>query len=90
MTREEMIKKATEVLHVHRDDEFEPYVSEMILDAILPQVTTVEELRALPDDTLLINDSGSSFRWFSGERNEADIDWWIDRLPMTVVWVGVP
>lgn len=82
-----MVEKATEVLHAHRDDEFEPQVAETILDAILPQVTTVAELARVPHGSILLGSNGE-YRpvplVFTEVANPADwIGWY---APLTVVW----
>jgi hypothetical protein len=105
MNRAEMVEKAYQV---HRATaEVPPYsgsvcnteeVVAAILDVILPQVTTVAELEALPLRTLLVSDYGNSFlispdphqrgRRFvtpQGDRWSAD---WVIRANghVTVVW----
>lgn len=68
---------------------------DLILDAILPQVTTVAELEALHSDAILIDREGDAWwaepephRWWSGtaERGWPSVDVISDRAPLTLVW----
>jgi hypothetical protein len=66
-----------------------------VLDAILPQVTTVEELEALPGGSLLALDGGVVYRWRSllnvlQAVTESPYDYRAEEIlgrgPLTVVW----
>ena len=64
MNREAMVDRADEVLTWIAEDNCEPTwgireKAEKIVDAILPQVSTVEELEALPTRALVLKDFGS-------------------------------
>lgn len=74
-------------------------MAERALDAILPQVTTVEELEALPVGTLLVNSVGGVIRvshlpvgnpeirgYRSDEYTGRDPSNFLDEKPLTVVW----
>jgi hypothetical protein len=59
-------------------------VSRRILDAILPQVTTVEELEALPDSALLVTDDGYVLQHFADQYSGVILPAF--GTPLTVVW----
>lgn len=69
-------------------------VARVVLDAILPQVTTVEELEALPEGALLAN-PGGVFSWRARLKLLRGVSDWLDyepadvfkvEGPLTVVW----
>lgn len=73
------------------------HVAEAVLDAILPVVTTVAELEALPNRTVVIDDRGNpwrrtdsdemgSFCWTSFVWGAALSHSLAERGPLTVVW----
>lgn len=69
---------------------------ELIVDAILPQVTTAEELDALPIGTKLLDGNGDIWTrrihswWTEGDQRRQAQDWpsaYVSReAPMSVVW----
>jgi hypothetical protein len=66
-------------------------VAEAILDAILPQITTVEELDTLPNETVLVGADGYAFRLEDGVLFAEDGAWHPPNAlresgPLTVVW----
>jgi hypothetical protein len=92
MNREQMAREVIEVLideGFGGEDELE--VAGRILDAILPQVTTVEELEALPSDALLMSELGHFGRthdwlyWKQAAR-ASRVATCCGPTPLTVVW----
>lgn len=94
-----MIEKAARSLHAGRCCEDEPTRedrsdAEWVVDAILPQVTTVEELEALPDRSIVVD--ALDRVWTSTGDGEPFLDCRYDaertlpelaaRGPLTVVW----
>lgn len=67
-----------------RDDEYRDAMRDTareMLDAVLPQITTIAELEALPLRTLLIDEHGGEYR--IGFHAHDSIE---RALPLTVVW----
>lgn len=100
MNREQMVEKAAGALTEHLGghfltwDEGSVNLAEVLVDALLPQVNSVEELVALPAGSLLVAQSNSVFTWrcpillLQGmttgyDYEPADI---LANGPMTVVW----
>lgn len=83
MNRAEMVEKYVDLIEgspfgaSYRDD------AVAFLDAILPQVSTVEELEALPDGSLLVSEVGP-VQWYGD--NSADVIFRAFGSPLTVVW----
>lgn len=98
MNREQMIEKvATAIawepsvhypdalqLRMHVDEDLAAEIAAEIIDAILPQVTTVEELEALPDSSLLVTDDGYVLQHFADQ--DPDVILRAFGTPLTVVW----
>ena len=59
-----------------------------VLDAVLPQITTVAELEALPDRTLLVAADGFCLRWF--DFMTSGLNLLADHGPLTVIWQPEP
>lgn len=63
-----------------------------VLDAVLPQVSTVEELEALPDRVVVLDAEGCPFRrrgadWYwPGSDDWYSVDEVAGCAPLTVVW----
>lgn len=88
MNREQMVDKAAEAIRTWDDS---PNISaEAVLNAILPQVTTVEELEALPDESVIVEEHGLSHQKVAGLWCEAGSEMPGSSrtllLPATVVW----
>lgn len=49
-----------------------------VADKLLPQITTAEQLEALPLGTWLLSEEGIAYRWYANSAR--------DDLPLTVVW----
>lgn len=109
-SRADMVRKGTAALADVNAD-FEPYrdgtpdgnavdYATAVLDAVLPQVSTVAELEALPVGTLLVSPVGELVNvldWDGSKRYhsldgltvgwaEAAMDRWGSFGPLTVVW----
>lgn len=69
MNREQMIEKAAEAIADYYDHPAESYEDDArrVVDALLPQVTTVEELEALPPRTVVVGVRGVT--WVRGDRD---------------------
>lgn len=106
MNREQMVKRAFQAMHQFTacgcvgdiaEHPMERHMAQEVVDAILPQVLTVEELEALAEGTKLIDEAGTIW-WVRNRRrgsfpmylrNDADhMDHPADarRLPLAVVW----
>ena len=97
MNREELIEKACRALGDHFRDEpsYMTILATCIIDAILPEVTTVEELEALPCGTLLKQHGGDVWEWYpllgadclseDGEHGLYSAEECLARGPLTVV-----
>jgi hypothetical protein len=70
MNREQMVEKAASLIIASDQTLLVPNMAHFnrlanaILDAILPQVTTVEELEALDGDVVLVSESGATWRTY--------------------------
>lgn len=90
MGREQMVEKLADAIAAENWDEvctcevcaLNP--ARRLLDAILPQVTTVAELEALPEGSITVNDRGQ-IRRHDGVAFQSDRDW-LAAHPLTVVW----
>jgi hypothetical protein len=86
MNREQMIERVVTVMltpYIEEDQtphKFDYEIAKAILDAILPLITTVEELEALPVGTKLIDSIGGT--WTTHEV----FSHIKEHLPLTVVW----
>ena len=94
MDREQMIEKGVDALVACPTTAFRDQ-SRAILDAVLPQVTTVEELEALPCPALLlgalVGRLPAVFRWTNGQLYYEDGSMRLTLQasefgPLTVVW----
>jgi hypothetical protein len=98
MKREQMIEKVWHLLNLDGLEELHcDHLAAAILDAVLPQVSTVAELRALPGRCLLVGKAPSGvdphvYDWFGSElydlhsrcyRNAQSL---LALGPLTVVW----
>lgn len=108
MNREQMIEKAAQVMCDAPNDSLPSFAqaatlrqiyrreAQMVVDAILPQVTTVDELAALPEGAVVIDGNGHAWRkvnalsrWCWGawgyytESSSAEL---VQFGPLTVVW----
>ena len=95
MNREQMIEKAAEALLAAcgacddaegRADHFRD--ARAVLDAILPQVRSVEELEALPVETVVVDTYGRAFTRYQGWWDYSEEMYKPSELipPLTVVW----
>ena len=83
MSRQRLIDKATDVVKAHQGRVTYARVAEAVLDAVMPQITTADDLRALPYETLLVDfDGGAPARW----TEHTDADDLMRHGPMVVVW----
>jgi hypothetical protein len=98
-SREQMVEKVWQSITAHNLDAWA--AAEDAVDAILPQVTTVAELEALPYGAVLVAATGDAYTWLSSIsvsiNDEGHVSWdsaetLIERAeddaegPMTVVW----
>ena len=96
MNREQMIEKAGRAISEHYGWEGYGGAGERVLDAILPQVSTVEELEALPSHTALMGEwlgVPSFYYWHPKSRRIVGYSgdpYWPEVVlavgPLTVVW----
>lgn len=98
MNREQMVERAADAIRAAGD--FGPFApndyaraeAAAVLDAVLPQVTTVDELEALPAETIGLTGHGEVWTT-DGEGHWTEFSagdgWWHVSnvaLPLTVVW----
>ena len=89
MNRDEMIKRATLAMYNGDQRLAERYAGDgrKVVDAILPQVTTVEELEALPGKSLLYGTASGSAEWVVWQPSWQDPQELLEMFgPLTVVW----
>lgn len=93
MNREQMVSAAAEVMWDNNPEEVDTMTTaRLVLDAVLPQVSTVAELEALPVGALVVASDGESWKLESGEWWEhsrlvaASASYLATLTPLTVVW----
>jgi hypothetical protein len=98
MKRDDLVEKVWQSITSHSLDDWA--AAEDAVDAILPQVTTVEELEALPNGSKFIDADGNFWRsswphrsisaWPYLRTDRDEYDWGAARVladgPLTVVW----
>lgn len=91
MNRSEMVEKAARLLAdydgLSTPDETDDARARIVLNAILPQVTTVAELEALPHLSVVLDSEGEPWtRWLNGWTKDATSEQLSHVGPLTVVW----
>ena len=88
MKRAELVEKAAKVLaEIPPSLRSGPYAdAAAVVDVLLPQVTTVEELEALPNGTVLVGESGFPY-WLTAGDDLTARTLLLHNGPLTVVYV---